>query len=312
MNPIIIDNTKRSMFRQCKAKYNFSVNHGLQPNFGSTAIRFGVCWHGIQEGYHSWVKENGWPKDNSEFVFALTAGLELGKKKYDKETETKTFHDDYKNFNTAVEAFHSYLQYFAEDKNYIKIISTERKFECPIEPENEVEERILKHLPPIIFTGRIDLCVEMNHMKWIFDFKTTGWRLDEVISKANRSPQLIGYSYAGEKVLDFEPSGCLCSFAQISAYKSKKTGEWGDPKYEFRRVPQIFTSSDIAAWKLSFIDTCRDINTATIEGIWSESFDNCYQYGACPYLKLCNQHRPFDELNLDGFHEEFWDVLEED
>ncbi len=285
---------------------------GLQSNYGSTAIRYGVAWHGIQEGFHTWVKEHGWPKDTNEQMAALTQALELGKTKYDKESATKVFNDDYKNFNTAVEAFQKYLDFFADDKNYLKIISTETKFECPINPENRDEDKMLSSLPPIVFTGRIDLSVEMDHAKWIFDFKTTGWILDQVIAKANRSPQLIGYSYAGGKVLDFEPSGCLCSFAYIGSTKSRSTGEWGTIRYNFRRVPQLYTQGDIQAWRVSFIDTCREIDFAMKENLWPESFDNCYQYGACPYLRLCQQHTSFEQLNTEGYQVLFWDVLEAD
>lgn len=310
--PIILDNTKRSMFRNCKKKYFFSTVKGIQSNFGSTAIRYGVCWHGIQEGYHNYVKVNGWPQSALEQIEAITAGIELGKAKWDKESTTKVYNDDYKNFNTAVSAFNEYLEFFKDDHNYMKILSTETKFECPIEAENELESNLLSNLPPVTFTGRIDLCVEMDGQNWIFDFKTTGWILDQVIAKANRSPQLIGYSYAGDKVLDFKPSGCLASFAYVGAYKSKKTGDYGSTKFDFRRVPQIYTQGDINAWKLSFIDTAREINYARERNFYPESFDNCHQYGNCPYLKLCQQHTDYDNLNLDGFHVEFWDVLEDD
>jgi len=242
---------------------------------------------------------------------AIVKAFEMGKTKWDKETKTKIFNDDYKNFNTAVIGFNNYLDYFKDDRNYIKVISTERKFECLIEAENEVELRLLEKLPPIIFTGKIDLCVELDYAKWIFDFKTTGWILDQVISKANRSPQLIGYSYAGEKVLDFKPSGCLCSFAFVGSRKNK-AGEYGNVKHDFRRVPQIFTQGDIDAWKLQLIDAAREIHFCTENNLWVESFDSCYNYGACPYLKLCRQHTEYENLNLEGFHTEYWDVLSDD
>jgi hypothetical protein len=292
-------------------KYFLSAVKGLQPNFGSTAIRYGVCWHGIQEGFHSWVRDNGWPKTPEQMMEAINQGLTLGRKKFDEESIKKTYNDDYKNFNTAVDAFNAYLDFFQQDKEYLTVISTEKKFELQIEPESDEEEKLLRGLPPIFFNGKIDLCVLMDGMKWIFDFKTTGWILDQVIAKANRSPQLIGYSYAGDKVLDFKPSGCLCSFSQIGSTKSKVTGDWGKVRFDFRRVPQVYTEGDIRAWKLSFIDTCREINWSMQNGIWTESFDNCYQYGACPYLELCNQHAPFEELNTENFHVEFWSVMEE-
>jgi hypothetical protein len=310
--PIILDNTKRKMFRECKRKYFLSALHGLQSNYGSTAIRYGVTWHGIQEGYHKWVMEHGWPKDPNETMAALSAGLELGKQKFEKESATKQYHEDYKNFNTAVEGFSQYLRAFQQDPDYLKVLSTEQKFSCPIEPENEAEDKVLSKLPPVVFTGRIDLCIEQDYSKWIFDFKTTGWILDKVIMQANRSPQLIGYSYASSKVLDFVSAGCLCSFAYIGSNKSKVTGEWGNIRYDFRRVPQLYTQGDIDAWKLSFIDTCREIYHCMQTDFWPESFDSCHMYGSCPYLRLCQQHTAFENLNLEGFHVDFWDVMAED
>lgn len=308
--PIVLDNSKRSVLRQCKMKYFLQVVKGLQSNYGSTAIRYGVGYHGIQEGYHSWVREHGWPKPETEMA-AITAGLLKGKEKWDKESQTKTFFEDYKNFNTLVEHFNAYLIEFAEDREFMEILATETKFECPILPESEAERKLLSKLPPISFTGRIDLIVSMGGQVWIFDFKTTGWILSQVVSKANRSPQLIGYSYAGEHCLDFKPNGCLASFAYVGATK-RKDETYSVPRFEFRRVPQIFTDEDIAAWKMQFIDACREVDFATREDLWVESFDNCYMYGACPYLKLCLQHRPYEELNLEGFHQEWWDVLSEE
>ena len=310
--PLVLDNTKRSTYRLCKAKYYLQHLHGLQSNYGSTALRYGSTWHGVQEGFNKWVKENGWYKTQEEYIAALSAGLEHGNKVWEEESESKLFHTDFKNFNTAADAFNQYLTYFAEDKNHLEIIDTEKKFSCPIEPESEAEARMLAKLPPVIFTGKIDLCVKMDGMNWIQDFKTTGWYLDKVIQQANRSPQLIGYSYASKEVLDFEVAGCLCSFHFLASTKSKVTGEYGKVRFDFRRVPQIYTENDISAWKLAFLDTCIDIQRSMEENLWPQSFDNCYQYGACPYLKLCQQHVEFEELNLEGFHEAFWDVLEEE
>ena len=310
--PIILDNTKRNQFRTCKKKFFLSSLKGIQSSFGSTAIRYGVAYHGIQEGYHSWVKENGWPITPEQTAMAITAGLQLGIKKWEGECKTKIYNDDYRNFNTLVNCFNAYREYFKDDGMFLKILATETKFECPIESENETEYKMLSNLPPIIFTGRIDLSVEMDYQKWIWDFKTTGWTLDQVIARANRSPQLIGYSYAGTKVLDFKPNGCLASFAYTGAYKSRKTGEYGDAKFDFRRVPQIYTQGDIDAWKLSFIDTAREIYQCLQDDFWPESFDSCYMYGTCSYLRLCQQHCKFEDLNLEGFHTEFWDVRDDD
>jgi hypothetical protein len=311
METLILDNTKRAVFKQCKKKYLLSVINGWQSNYGSTALRYGVAWHGMQEGYYSWIVKHGWPKTATERMEALTQGLELGKKKWDKETEKKTFLEDYKSFNTAVDAFQNYLEFFQQDANAMKILQTEQVFQCPINPETVEEDKLLSSLPPIIFTGRIDLVIEMDYATWLLDFKTTGWILSQVIQKANRSPQLIGYTYASKQILDFQVSGCILSFAYAGASKLK-SGDYGSVRFDFRRIPQIYTGKDIQAWKFAFIDTCREIVFSMKEDSWPEGFDNCYQFGSCPYLKLCQQHVPYDKLDFTGFHQEFWDVRDED
>ncbi len=311
MENLVLDNSGRATFRACKKKFFLQNIHGLQSDYGSTALRYGSTYHGMQEGYHSYVQKNGWPKTPDEIMEALKPAMLLGKETYDKETAKKSFYDDFKNFNTCVTTFDAYLNFFKEDKKFMKVVGTEQKFECPIEPENTLEEKLLSKLPPIVFTGKIDLQVELDHTPWILDFKTTGWYLDKVVQQANRSPQLIGYSYAGKKVLDFEPQGCLCSFAYTGSTKSRVTGNWGKIRNDFRRIPQLYTQGDIEAWKLSFIDTARGIHYAKEEDLWPESFDNCNQYGRCTYMNLCQQHLPFEELDLTGYHEEFWNVLEE-
>ncbi len=307
---LVLDNSKRSTYRSCKKKYKLQILLGLQPNSGSTALRFGSCWHAIQEGYHQYVIQNGWPRTQDQHMLAITQGLQMGKDEYAKESEDKTFYDDFKNFNTAAEGFSQYLDYFNTDKDFVEILSTEQKFECPMEPDNSTEEKLLSSLPPLTFTGRLDLALKMDGINWINDFKTTGWILDKVIAQANRSAQFIGYSYAAKKVLGFESQGCLGNFMSLNAYR-RKGGDYGKVKFNFKRVPQIYSPGDIDAWKLSFLETANKIWHSMQEDLWPESFDNCFQYGECAYLKLCRQHVPDEDLNLSGYHVKFWDVLDD-
>lgn len=307
---LVLDNSKRKTYRSCKKKYKLECILGLQSNTGSTALRFGSCWHAIQEGYHQYVIQNGWPVTPEQTMIAMTKGLEMGKAEYEKESEDKIFYDDFKNFNTAAEGFSQYLNYFNTDKDFVEILSTEQKFECPMEPDNLAEEKLLKLLPPLTFTGRLDLALKMDGVNWINDFKTTGWILDKVITQANRAAQFIGYSYAGKKVLGFEAQGCLGNFMSLNAYR-RKGGDYGNIKFNFKRVPQIYSQGDIDAWKLSFLETATQIWYSMQEDLWPESFDNCFQYGECAYLKLCRQHVPDEQLNTEGYHIKFWDVLDE-
>jgi len=314
MNEIKLDNSKTSLFRSCRRKFLLSEVLGYKSNFGSTALRYGSTWHAMLEGYYKHILENGW--DDSPK--AIAAGVELGKKKWDKESEGKIFVDDYKTFDNCCDCFLRYLSFFADDQSFVKIIGTEKKFECPIIPESAEEEAKLKLLPPIIFTGRMDLQLTMSDANWICDFKTTGANLDTQAYRLNRSGQMMGYTYAAKRVLEYPSDGCIVSIAYVYSKKSEKTGEYGKLSSDFRRVPMIFTPYDLIEWKRSFITTCTDIVKCTEEnnfGMDSEfvvDFDSCYQYGTCSYCRLCEQNRPVDELNFEGYHIDFWDVLEEE
>lgn len=303
-----LDNTKASCFRTCKRKYYWQHVQGLQSNYGSSAIRYGVCWHGMMEGYYSYIAENGW--SNKER--AIHAALQLGREKWDKETEKKNFLPDYRTFDSCCKAFMHYLSFYSKDEEFLKIVATETRFRCGIFPASYQEENLLKDIQEgLIFTGRLDLQIEMNLSNWILDFKTTGQSLSVQGARLNKSGQLMGYSYAGKEVLDFRAEGCLVSLAYVSAYKSKKTGEYGDVSTDFARIPQIYSEKDLDNWKASFIDTAWGIRRCENENWWPVNYDSCYQYGACGYTRLCNQNS-FPDVITEGYHVDHWDVMKED
>jgi len=62
---------------------------------------------------------------------------------------------------------------------------------------------------------------------------------------------------------------------------------------------------------MSFISTAADIWNSMQTNNWPESFDNCYQYGACAYFKLCQQYTEVENLNTENYHVDFWDVRKE-
>ena len=303
-----LDNTKSSCFRSCKRKYYWQHIRGLQSDYGSSAIRYGVAWHGMMEGYYRYIAENGW--GNKEL--AISAALENGRKSWDAETEKKNFIPDYRTFDACCKAFVHYLSFFAKDEEFIKILATETKFKCRMMPEDKQQEVLLAAIEGgLFFTGRIDLQIEMNHSNWILDFKTTSQNISTQAARLNRSGQLIGYSYAGKEALKFVTDGCLVSIAYVSAYKSKKTGEYGEVSTDFARIPQIYSEKDLLGWKELFITTASDIQRAMDTNCFPMNFDSCYQYGPCSYAKLCEQNRPLEETVTEGFHVDYWDVMEE-
>jgi hypothetical protein len=301
---IRLDNTRRSTFRECMRKGYWQYVLDYKPKMGSTALRFGSTWHGMQDGFYSSIKEFGWERRDQ----AIESGILKGKAVWDKESEAQEFYIDYRNLQTASDCFLQYVQHYSHDEEILKVIQTEQVFRCPITLVTEEEKRLYGHLPPIVFTGRLDLQVELNVMPWIIEHKTTGQPLEKQAYQLNRSAQIMGYSYAGPNILDFRPEGCLISFLYASARKNKD-GVYGKNTIDFKRVPQLFSEGDFREWRASFLKVCHDLVWAEQNNVWEMAHDQCYkQWGACDYVRLCEQNRPFDETNFEGFIQIPWDV----
>lgn len=301
-----LDNTKRAQLVTCGRKYYWQYKRNLRPIQGSTALRYGIIWHAGKEGFYSHIKEHGWKHDGKAFEAAVNAA----KASWEELSAKQTFYDDYRTFENYVQALIAYLAHFYYDEGMLKIVSTEKPFKLSMRLSPS-EEQAFPYIAQrgLLFTGRIDLEVLLDERLWQLEQKTTGQALSIQKRRLHRSPQLIGYAYAGERLSPEEPpDGTLVVLHHLSAYKSKKTGEYGKPKIEFERIPQIYTDGDLASWRQSFLDTAERILRNEERNIWPMQQDNCYQFGRCSFSALCEQNQPLGEEILDGFYEEeLWD-----
>lgn len=303
-----LDNTKRTCFSNCPRLYYWQHVLNLRPRRGSTALRYGVTWHAMMEYMYNDIKANGW----RDLLTILPAAFKVASETWQKETEGFDYVDDYRSLDRLQESFYAYINTFTNDPTMLKVISAEKVFEILIEPENKEEEFLFKFYDaePFYFTGKIDLQVELNGPNWIFEHKTTGQYMSLAVQRLNRSAQQMGYVYAAKK-LGIDIEGLLVSIHHISARKSK-SGEWGPPKIEFQRVPQIFSQADLDDWRQSFLHTAVQVQAARRSEWWPMCLDSCYQYGGCAYSILCEQNnKPLEDRNFSNFIEKAWDVRTE-
>ena len=312
-NPVIIDpatgylkldHTKRSTFVTCPAKYNYNWNLGIKPEKGSTALRFGIVWHDVIAAFFGHIAEHGWTRDGG----ALHAAVEVAQASWQEESEKQEFWEDYRTLENLMLMLITYIDHFASDEGILKIIQPEMPFKILIVPTNE-EMAKWPGIEPTIFTGRLDLEVELSMRPWLVEFKTTGQALALQKKRLHRSPQVTGYNYAARHKLEMIPDGSLVTICHISAYKSKKTGLYGKPKIDFARVPEIRTPEDLETWRESFMYTAHQIRQCMKTNVWPCFQDNCYVFGRCGYADLCEQNKSIEELNLHGyFVDDIWDV----
>jgi len=308
LSNLALDNTKRSTYDACPRKFYYQHVLGLQPERGSTALRFGTTWHGFLEGYYLHIQHHGWKEDGQ----AIHAGMAKAQSEWNKETATQHYFDDYRTFEECCQLFLEYLEFYNHDKGMIEIVQTEQVFRHTIELTIK-ETEFFKHIPGNVdFTGKIDLQIKLNGANWIMEHKSTGSQPSVQATRLNRSAQIQGYSWVAEHELAAKPEGVLISFASTSARKSTAKnaapGTYGKPKRAFLRHPQIFTPKDYENWRNSFLDTANSIAMELTRNLWPMRQDNCFQYGQCSYSSLCDQCRPLDDLNTSWFIFKPWDV----
>lgn len=304
---IDLDNSKRGQYTACPRKYYYQYVRNLRSTYGSTALRYGIVYHAGMDAFYDHIKEHGWVHDGK----AMEAAMEAAKKTWDEESEGKTFYEDYRTLENYIQCFIAYVAHFNHDEGMLKVVQTERPFKLAMELSTE-EEVLFPYIKEnkLNFTGKIDAEILFNDCLWQLEHKTTGQALIMQKKRIHRSPQLIGYAYAGLRLNpDNTPFGSLVVFHHLSARKSKVTGEYGKLKIEFERIPQVYTDGDLISWRLSFLNTAEGIFKSMLEDFWPVQLDNCFQYGRCTYSTLCEQNCKLGEEVLEGFYvAEPWEV----
>jgi hypothetical protein len=260
------------------------------------------------EGFYSHIHENGWTRDGK----AIERAVQMAQAKWVEVSDKQEFWDDYRTLENMLKSLISYVDHFAHDEGLMKILESEKVFMIKIVPTT-TERMLFPGIEPFWFTGRCDLEVELSGRQWLNEFKTTGQSLALQASRLHRSPQVMGYNYAASRILKVIPEGSLITLHHLSAYKSKKTGLYGNPKIDFKRVPQVFFEEDLRNWRHHMMRAAVVLQGCFQGDYFPMNLDSCYTYGACSYLSLCEQNRPVGEEIFDNYFIDPnpWDVTTE-
>jgi hypothetical protein len=244
--------------------------------------------------------ESGWEAKDLAFM----AGLVEAKTAFEEESSKALFNEDYRTLENLNDSAYKYITHFDSDEHNLVVIDTEKIFEIEIEINGIDRDRIPDLPAKVIFTGQIDLQVEMDGSKWIWEAKTTGGALSIESQRLHRLAQLMGYYWAAERVLSFKPQGGLISFHHLLS-KKKADGDYGKVNIDFARIPHIFTEPDLAEWRASFLHTAGRINQCMETRFWPMRHDSCFDYNKrCSYASLCDMNRTVDfSVGKDGLYE---------
>jgi hypothetical protein len=282
-NVLWLDNSGRSDFVRCPRYYFYAIIQGIRPRKGSTALRYGECWHILLENHYKGILQD----DN--VISAANRWRDISADQF--------FEEDYRTFEALVQSFLIYPNHFDYDPSSIKILRTERLFDHFLVKQGGYD---------IHFTGKIDMEVEMDGLTFIWENKTTSQPMMLQASRLHRDPQILGYTWAGKREHD-SVEGCIVNLHQLSASKKRDGSGYGTLKIDFHRMPCVFTDRDLENWKESFLYTVRQIIYAYETDSWPMILDSCYQYGRCRYADLCEQNIPLGEIP-EGFYLRPWDM----
>jgi hypothetical protein len=307
-----LDNTKRHCFVECRRKYYLQYVKNLKTFYGSNALRYGLVWHAGMEAYYKNVQEKGYAKDGS----ALEDALKAMQTEWTETSAKESFYSDYRTLENCFTSLLQYVNHFHQDEMMLKVINTEEPFKIVMKPETDAEYKLFKDLQEFHFTGKIDMEIELNGRQWINEHKTTGQPIDTQVARLNRSAQVMGYFYAKVRMQKGEkrPDGVLMTVHHLSARKSTargNEGNYGTPKIDFRRAPQIFSENDIEQWRASFMSVALDVQRETERNLWPMNHDSCFNYGSCPFLNICEQNSDIEDMWIDDqryYEAEPWEV----
>lgn len=305
---IRLDNSKRSTGETCMRKLYFAHYRGLTSAYGNTALRFGSTFHGAMKGHYTGVIEKGW--DNPGYCMQLAS--DEARKAWDESTDGFEYIEDYRTFENCMKLYLAYLAENTEERFHTKILATELPFEYEFPVTEADKYSLVCDIPIIVHTGKIDLQLELNGIPWTQDFKSTGWAIESVKHTLSKNMQYVSYCFAQDHVLDYEPEGSLASIAHCSARKNK-AGEYGNLKFDFARVPQIYTQHDLASWKESYLHFASRLYHCWKHNYWPVDYDGCFKYNKqCAFYGLCQQNCHPQDVNTEGYTVHFWDVTDGD
>lgn len=287
-----ISNSRQEGFNHCPRKYYWSHERALQIARGNSAMRYGRVWHSALDTYYSHVKKYGWNKPDPAGVSAETKAADEILRSWEEETpEHLEFADDHRTIAHMAEALVLYFDSYREDENVLKVLQAEQKYEIPlIMTPDEIEKFPKLKDEKILLTGIIDLVASEHGHVWVYEHKTTGAYLANIMHTNHRSTQIIGYYYAASALYpDLCVQGVMVNVAHLSARKLK-SGDWGTRKIEFRRAPEIFSTGDLREWRYSLLETVNRILDYRKRNFWPMNMGSCYLYNStCQYAELCEQ-----------------------
>jgi len=305
MKPLVLDNSKLSVARQCLRKYHFRHVRNLTTALKEGPLNAGQAIHAAIAAYSK----------GASIEHCLDVALSSYKPQEWNEKEWRTP-------DRLVELLHQYLplikrEEIAEDSKGEKLV--EVSFAFPLKISEEAKENLTKcGFSEVIYAGKIDAIKRVNGLLHIVDYKTVS-RLagDKRKGEAKYIPSwyydqyrlhlaTMGYLYGASLWLEEPVYGVCIEGIGWDAYGS----------FAFSNSTFVYPESLLDEWLTSTTNFIENLIKLTAENKVQAIFnsDACFSFGRrCPFYELCRSGEgAWEEISKMFVVEEWSPLLEEE
>lgn len=279
MEILKVDHSRQSTFAECPRKYYLKYCLHLASPTGSSPLRFGSTYHGMQEGLNIVLQENNENVTKDTISKGKAMGLAIGEKVWELESELQEFPEDHRTLEECKNLFELYLKDY-EDAilNDWKVLHTEQYMSHLITVDNGFTNVGKSYL----YEGVVDRVVEVDGMLSIEDYKSTGSYLGQISKVYKHSPQLKGYAWMHE----LDTGNKVYYTTHDIAHCSKRT----NVKLECARYQHVLNPNDLEEFKEGLDFMVDRMYTCIKNDYFEKNLNNCSSFfGACEFVDLCQQ-----------------------
>lgn len=134
-----------------------------------------------------------------------------------------------------------------------------------------------------LWTGRIDMIVEMDGLNWIMDHKTTQMMGPQFFAEFQLSNATVGYAWAAQQILGQPIAGLILN--ALCVRKPSRTGT----STEFGRERFFYTQDQLEEWHNNTLVLVSDFLHHLRRAYFPMETKWCFaKYGKCPYHDVCS------------------------
>lgn len=271
------DASKLQAYLDCEELGHLKYEEHLTGKTPSEAIAFGS---GMHKAIEVWTQR---ALSNSNDVFSINraeqAFIEVWEAELPKEQrdmlELVLNRRSIANFKRL---FAGYRKKFPLEM-YDEIVSVEQSFTLPLGTTPEGHE--------VWWSGVTDRIVRWQGGLYYVDIKTSTYALDAAFfDKWKLSTQMLGYTWAGQQLVNEPFSGVIVQGIQVQAPLKTKV-KAADELVQGEVI--AFQPEQIEAWKRNVLVKIDDIHRARDRGYYVKNLSTrCSSYGNCSMAMLCN------------------------